>query len=137
MDMAIETKFESWLPAFADVLMEYQDKSVLINVPASMSEWRQDVMEGANPLAEWLMERVVVTGTKVDYIVIGELKKLYLASCLSLHIPVNKDFSKLSRGFLAGLTSVTYCENTTIAGKTVRGVMRGIKMQSVMFANED
>ncbi|MEW5314896.1 MAG: hypothetical protein WDW38_006358 [Sanguina aurantia] len=121
MDLVIETKFEAWLSALADVLMEYQDKSVLLNVPASMSEWRQDVMVGANPLAEWLMERVEVTKDQSDRIVMKELRKLYVSESKA----PNNAFPKLARAFLEALDGVVYKQNDRVGGVLSSSVMRG------------
>lgn len=127
----IDAKFPFWLSAFCDILMEHQDTDVFDDVPASMKEWRQDVMEKANPVSEWLLANVEVTGERSDMIVMGELKRAYVSSCVPPKFP-NADFPRLSRAFLCAMRGVAYCENMTKEGRKLRGVMRGVRRKSLL-----
>ncbi len=100
----LDKELDKWLPALADVLLERFPGAVrrFDALPASMTEWKQDVSTNANPLAEWLRERVRVTQNKQDYLLLGELKKAYYAE----HRPdaVSGDmFFRLAAAFLVSM----------------------------------
>lgn len=119
----------SWLPAFADVLIAHQDKTILTDVPASMSEWRQEVAENANPVAEWLIENIEITREPSDCIVLGQLKQLYFASCKTKSVPASNKFPGLSQTFFSGkLHGVSYKRSDRINGDNASHVVRGVRL---------
>ncbi|PNH02996.1 hypothetical protein TSOC_010982 [Tetrabaena socialis] len=129
MDVDIVARFPTWRSALAHVLLEHLDTNVLITLPPSMSEWRQGVVEGANPLSDWIEKLIEVTGVRTDYIIMGELKRTFSAS--GSHVVPPKEFPGLARAYLSGQPGVTYTEVERVAGdpKTKRGVMRGVRLR--------
>ncbi|PNH03854.1 putative helicase [Tetrabaena socialis] len=127
MDVDIVARLPTWRSALADVLLEHLDTNVLITLPPSMSEWRQGIVEGANPLSDWIEELIEVTGVQTDYIIMGELKSTFSAS--GSHVVARSEFPGLARAYLLGQPGVTYKEVEKVAGDPKRGVMRGVRQR--------
>ena len=138
MDLDIVTKFPMWRSALADVLLEHGDLQVLLSVPASMREWRQGMVEAANPLSAWLEERILVTGQRTDFIVMGELKGVYnkFVEDTRQRLVAQNEFQKLAQSFLRALPGVTFKEQDNVRSKSARNVLRGITMEP-LFLEDD
>ncbi|GLC54521.1 hypothetical protein PLESTB_000879800 [Pleodorina starrii] len=78
MDKEVDARFEGWLSAFADILLEHYDENGLDRVPDSMREWRADIADSSNTLAEWFGDNVELTGNKKDVLIIKELCNRYM-----------------------------------------------------------
>jgi hypothetical protein len=78
MDADMLQRSAAWMPAILDVLRERIDMlAVLYNPPASMIEWKQELSNGANSLADWLSARVTVTGNRSDFLLLGRLLEVF------------------------------------------------------------
>lgn len=119
IDLTIETKFVEWLPALASVLMDHRNTEV--------REWRQDVVEGANLIAAWMEEHTLITGCTSDFVVLGQLKKVYAEDSRS-QAPSN--FQKMAKGYLCGHAGITFRDKTNINHVSTRGVVYGVKRRS-------
>ena len=115
-----------------DVLIEHFDVS-LDNVPESMKQWKKEVASDANPLAEFLSERLTFTRVKTDWITVNkDIMPLFeqLPNHLKTSIPM-KEFKKLSQEYLR-LTAMSFkaMDHVYIEGKRVGkkegGVAKGV-----------
>jgi phage/plasmid-associated DNA primase len=77
MDKTVESRFPEWLPALADILLEHYDINSLDSIPDSMRQWRTDLSNSNNEIAEWFQKSVELTGDKNDYILIKDLQTRY------------------------------------------------------------
>ncbi|PNH06464.1 putative helicase [Tetrabaena socialis] len=81
MNKELSSEFPSWCPALAEILMECRDSGGLDAIPESMREWRTDIADAGNTLAEWFADRVAITGSPRDAVPIRELWDLYRSHC--------------------------------------------------------
>lgn len=124
--------FVDWMSALADVLMDHCRDSHL-DVPRGMDGWQDApptaAMNQACFLANWLDCQVNVTRHRSDYIVMGQLKRVFTESGSTVVSP--KDFPRLARAYLQSLAGVSYRELEKITSVVVRGVMRGVQMKDL------
>ncbi|GLC40338.1 hypothetical protein PLESTB_001803800 [Pleodorina starrii] len=78
MNKDVGARFQEWLPALADVLMEAYNPDGLDIIPTSMREWRADIADASNSIAEWLDDIVSITGNKKDVLPIKDVHRRYL-----------------------------------------------------------
>jgi phage/plasmid-associated DNA primase len=78
MDKDVEASFDGWLPALADILLEHYDENGMDSIPPSMQEWRADIADSGNILAEWFADNLTITGNKKDTITVKELHAAYM-----------------------------------------------------------
>lgn len=62
MNKDIDADFEVYISALADILLEHYDEAGLDVIPASMREWRADIADSTNELAEWFVDNLIITG---------------------------------------------------------------------------
>ena len=119
-DPSVDSRFDGWMSALADVLVEHYGNAHLVNAPpASMTEWRDDIAAEGNASAAWCEQHLVVTGEKEDYVVLPDLA---FESGI-------RDFAKLARTLYVGVEGVSYLPKTTVGPekRSRRGVLRGVK----------
>lgn len=77
----ISCRFDDWLSSLADILVDRFDRAIdkFNNLPDSMTEWRREISEDANPFADWLDRNVECTGDKEDWFLYADLTKRYLS----------------------------------------------------------
>ena len=103
MDKSLHRRFDAWLSAVADALLERFDGDGLspCRIPPSMLEWRRGIEAGANPLSHWLDGRYEVTGVRTDYLLVSDLKAAYRAEgCRGVEA---KDFARLALAYFGGV----------------------------------
>ena len=110
----IEKKFEGWLPAVMDVLLDhFADASdgVLDSnaLPAAMREIRHNVVSASNPVAKWCEERLQVTGNPRDYVILGRLKGSFNGPPTML-----PRFAQLVAACYEGVGGTRYRSRTTV-----------------------
>ena len=125
-DTEIAKKFPLWRSAIADMLMEKYNKTVLDELPPSFSEWRLGLARGANQLSEWLMERLEVTGSKHDCMLLQDVRDMYDGPTAS--------FDRLAKAFLQAFPNVTFRARTTVrdaqgSSTTAKDVFRGARLK--------
>ena len=109
MDADMLKRAAAWRSAILDVLRERATMlDVLHAPPASMSEWKQELSNGANTLADWLATRVTVTGNRSDFILLGELLEVFKGdkSADKMHVATSK-FVGLAKAYFATCEGVT------------------------------
>ncbi len=126
MDKTIDKKFNDWLPALADVLMDHADPNALDTLPPAMREWRQGVVTDVNPIAEWLLQNIEVTGNTDDVITIPQLK--------ALHGKNDEAFGRNAKSYFRTIAhmGVSLNEVAKINGKCCRGVIKGARFKRLV-----
>lgn len=68
-----------WQSAIFDFFRKYcKINSVLdIEIPVSMLEWKEEILDGNNVLGEWVMENIIETDKPEDFVTLAELHTLY------------------------------------------------------------
>ena len=136
VDISIKRKFRGWLPALADILVSVfpttdAARQVFERLPVEMREWRQGISAEGNPYAEWLEQRVRVTGDLKDVIVLAELKN---------EAHGDRTFSRFAMAYFRALEGVQATDKTVVKvdGKWVsmRGVIRGVARVPTSSASE-
>jgi hypothetical protein len=123
-DPRINRKMKEWLPALADVLLEYFVPELKLDrLPASMTEWKRGITVADNPYAKWLEEHVVVTGDKDDIVLMTDITER-AGEC--------KDALTMVKAFFSGIKGVTFVAKTTVTvvGRQTypRNCFRGVRM---------
>ena len=79
MDPKIDSNFEKWRSSLLDFLVGYCKLDGLcdMKIPASMKEWKEEIISGNNELGEWIMEVVEITNNPEDVVSAAELKDKY------------------------------------------------------------
>jgi phage/plasmid-associated DNA primase len=77
LDKTVEGRFPAWLSALADILLEHYDINSLDTIPDSMRQWRTDLANSNNEVAEWFERSVKITGDRNDFILIKDLLHRY------------------------------------------------------------
>ncbi|GLC47496.1 hypothetical protein PLESTM_002092300 [Pleodorina starrii] len=103
MNKDVEMNFENWLPALAHILLDHYDENGLDIIPDSMKEWRADIADSSNFLAEWFGENVNLTGNKKDVLSIKELYSRYMETrAIDGKMAVSREeFTELTKKFFA------------------------------------
>ena len=111
---------------------------VLENLPPSMSEWKAELSNATNPLADWLATRVTVTGVRSDFVLLSNLKEAF-ENDMSLRKLVSitpKVFVRLAKVFFSTCEGATVPKTDTYSVKvdgkfvTKRNVVLGVVMAS-------
>lgn len=133
LDSDLDKKFDTWRSSLADVLMQPQHQQLILlrNVPATMSEWRQGVTQGANPLADWLDKKFQFTGDKLDYILLATVEEWKASYPASLEVK-SSEFRKLAKAHLIGKGGV-FEGQATIKGVHVNSCFRGLEILPADF----
>lgn len=101
-----------------------------------MTEWRQEVAEGANPVTEWLDARVEVTGDRSDYILLATVDAWKTAFCVRENPAATgvllKDFKKFARAHLVGQPGVRLESQAFIRGVHLNSCFRGVRAVQVV-----
>lgn len=149
LDADLYKKFEFWRSSLADILMETEHQQLILlrNVPASMSEWRQDVAQGSNPVAEWLDTRVVATGNYTDILLLATLeswKGSFCAFCDEKSVYARlttREFRKLAKAHLMGFPNVEFFIQAYIKGVKMNALFRGVtsnlELQSALTCGQE
>ena len=140
MDTELDAKFERWRSALFDVFREHLEFAGSLNnasmLPAAMREWRQNLAEEANPLADWLERTFEVTGNAADFILLGDAKVAFYdtRSPLAARVPDTK-FVKLGKTYFTSMPGVTYEDHKWCSelNKTVRALVRGARSRVLPF----
>lgn len=79
MDPNIDSNFEKWRSSLLDFLIGYckLDGLCQMKIPASMKEWKEEIISGNNELGEWIWENVEITNSPDDVVSAAELKDKY------------------------------------------------------------
>lgn len=125
----LDDSFINWCSSIVDILLEPQHQQLILlrNVPASMSQWRQDVTQGANPVADWIDKRVLHTGNKLDYILnttVLEWKEIFPATH---EFKSSNQFKTLAKAHLISKGAI-FKDQATISGKHLHACFRGVKV---------
>jgi len=77
-DALIHEKFPEWRSSLLDYLIRYCLKTGLsgINIPASMKEWKDDIITNNNEVGDWLNEHIEA-GDLTDFVSFVDLKGIY------------------------------------------------------------
>ena len=78
MDPLIHKKFPEWRSALLDYLIPYCHENGLseIEIPASMKEWKDDIITGNNEIGDWLNENTE-SGSSTDFVSLVDLRDFY------------------------------------------------------------
>jgi hypothetical protein len=132
MDPELSSKFPLWRSALLDVLMERFNPRALERPPPGMRQWGQGVATDANPLADWMEERVQVTGNKEDFVLLADLVAVYKADEQLRRRMPPVDFKRLAKAYL-GTVALSFkeaAENIKLSDGTwtsKRNVARGVQ----------
>lgn len=128
-DPNVAAKFPTWCSALADILLEHFDAAVacMDSLPPAMSEWRQDIANEANPLAEFLVERLTVTGLDTDYVLVSDLKAAYFATDRHGSGVQRSAFMRLVKAYFSMVPGVRVADQKWINKANVRGVILGVR----------
>ena len=136
MDPDLIGRFSEWMSAFADILIEHSGMSkVLENLPPSMSEWKAELSNATNPLADWLATRVTVTGVRSDFVLLSDLKEAF-ENDTSFRKPISvvpKAFVSLAKAFFSACKGATVPKTDTCKVK-IDGLF--ISKRNVVFGVE-
>jgi len=99
MDPKIDSNFEKWRSSLLDFLVGYCKLDGLcdMKIPASMKEWKEEIISGNNELGEWIMEVVEITNNPEDVVSAAELKDKYKIVYGTRSIS-DRDFLSIARG---------------------------------------
>ncbi len=138
MDREIRKKFPTWRSALADILLERYDPNALADgdIPASMREWRWAIGAGANPVAEWLEEKVAATGNLDEVVVLSDLRQMYQQVQHGRDEFKARLFDRLASGYLVHMGAVKSqkTEQVTMRSgevKVTKGVFRGAAYRDI------
>ena len=101
MDADMLERSAAWMPAVLDVLREHIDMLAVLHAPPpSMSEWKQELSDASNPVAEWMERAIRITGNPAD---VSSLGLIYLAATTAPDGPrvQKKLFFSFAKAFLA------------------------------------
>ncbi|MGL5962531.1 MAG: PriCT-2 domain-containing protein [Cetobacterium sp.] len=80
IDETVNSKrhFEKWCSSLLDYFKTYSTLEGLtrIKIPASMTEWKEEIISGNNELADWIFENIE-KGTDNDFVSLNDLKDIY------------------------------------------------------------
>jgi hypothetical protein len=109
-DAEIEKKFKSWRSAFLDILKEaYRTQNIGdVEIPDAMKEWRAEIVEVQNKLAEWLEGVIERTDDKHDIVLIRDLNRMYASPGIAAD-----EFTRLVRNWVVNKRCL-YKANTKI-----------------------
>ncbi len=107
MDLDVKQKFATWMPAIADLFLEVYARGVPSDamIPASMTQWSSAIISAANPLAEWLEERVEFTDSADDFVVLKLLREEYMVD-KARGTMTDKAFDKAARAALVAMGAI-------------------------------
>ena len=97
-----------------------------------MSEWKQELSNGSNTLADWLADRVTVTGTRTDCVLLGELMEVFRADS-SPNKPSHvapKDFVSLAKAYFTACEGVSLPKLARAMGTPKRNVVFGVALKA-------
>lgn len=103
---AVSESFHLWYPALADILLEHYDEQFNFDsVPKSMRQWKADVADASNVLADWFTDTINITGNKKDVMLIHDCYLVYKAQSFSddeiPNVYTEKAFRELLINYLA------------------------------------
>lgn len=99
VDPDMGKKFPQWLSSAADILAEHFDAhNLLSDLPADMTEWKQEVTSLINPVSSWFDDNVVVTHLPSDVI---HLNRDIIRMCETT-VPY-RDFNRYAKAHFASL----------------------------------
>jgi hypothetical protein len=129
MDPDVNVKFPLWRSALLDIFLDHFDPKALNNPPVGMLQWGQGVATDANPIADWMQQRVSVTGNKDDYLLLSDLVGHYNMDDQLKRQMTAAEFKRLAKGYL-GTVALSFKDAPSRVpnGPTVRGVAKGVKM---------
>lgn len=78
-DMFVDDKFKQWRSAFADMLVEAYDGTVLDDdrIPVEMTKWKDGICTDSNVAAQWILRRIEITGDRQDFVDLKQLGEEY------------------------------------------------------------
>ena len=126
MDYTITQKYNKWLPALADILLEHSRLQLFHNLPPDMAQWRHGVSIDHNPYAGWLQDHLKVTGnTKDDFVLLSDLKFMHGGG---------KGFVMGAKAYLSTLPGAVCFDTTKVRvngeWKTKRDVVKGVRVKT-------
>ncbi len=139
MNKDVDADFEGFLSALADILLEHYDEAGLDVIPDSMREWRADIADSTNVLADWFADNLDITGNRRDSITVKELHAAHTAQMRAAteeeeeaegsHLLLSeKQFRELTQNYLANKTDMGVCLKTRITN--ARWVILGALLKS-------
>jgi D5 N terminal like len=132
--LGLKDRFRDWLPALADILLEWYspDGSRLV-VPPSMTQWQDDLAASENSLQGFFERLVEVTGCKRDHVSCAQLKALYHPGAgRGAAAPVRgRQFDMLFRSYFSRVGGgAWYVDKTDLPDqKNARHVVRGARLR--------
>jgi hypothetical protein len=127
----LSNAFPQWRSALLDLLLLHFDPSAFREPPEGMRRWGQGVAADANPLADWMQQRVLVTGDKEDYLLLGDMAAHYNTDDALKRVMPAAEFKRLAKAYLELVAvSMRAKENIKVGGVwiTKYNVARGIKL---------
>ena len=134
MDADMLERSAAWMPAVLDVLRERIDMLAVLHAPPpSMSEWKQELSNSANTLADWLTARVTVTGDRSDVLLLGSLAEVFRVDGSAdkpAHVAPSK-FIGLAKAYFAACEGASMPPLARVMGCPKRNVVFGVALNTV------
>jgi hypothetical protein len=137
LDPSMCRNYGAWCSSLADILIEHYKSEeetlrIIDSMPAEMRAWRAEIAQESNLVAEWLRANLEVTGNGADHVLCSDLKALYYNTAPGgvARSTRPKDWVRLARGGMERLPGAVFKAETTIAGRSVRNVISGVRLRA-------